>query len=75
MENYKVKYETLLEAVNEIGSEPLKEIGEATKRLIVTPEKTVPAVTKEEFDGMKYRERVEFKNAHPEEYQTMVGGR
>ena len=75
MENYKLKYEMLLEAVNEMGSEPLKEIGEATKRLVAEPEKTDPLVSKEEFDAMGYTERVKFKAEYPEQYATMAGGK
>ena len=75
MENYKVKYEMLLEAVNELGSETLKEIADATKRMITEPEKTDPVITKEEFDAMGYTERVKFKAEYPEQYATMAGGK
>ena len=73
MEDYKVKYETLLNAVEELGDENLKEIAKLTKR--IAPEKKPLAVTKEEFEAMGYSERVKFKAEYPEEYQTLIGGK
>lgn len=74
MDNYKAKYEMLLEAVEQLGSEPLKEIAEATKRLAVEAETVDSVVTKEEFKAMGYTERVRFKNEHPQSYELLNGG-
>ena len=75
MENYKVKYEMLLEAVNELGSDTLKEITDATKRMVAEPDAKESGITKEEFEAMGYSERVKFKAEYPEEYQTLIGGK
>lgn len=75
MENYKVKYEMLLEAVNELGSDTLKEIADATKRTVAEPDAKESGITKEEFEAMGYSERVKFKAEYPEEYQTLIGGK
>ncbi len=40
------------------------------------PRKTVsssPSVSKEQLDGMSYRERVDFAEANPEQYERLMG--
>ena len=75
MTNYKSKYETLLNAVNEIGSDPLKEIATVIERTVDDePTEQEPSVTREEFNKMGYTERVKFKAEHPEFYEKYKGG-
>ena len=75
MTNYKSKYETLLNAVNEIGSDPLKEIATVIERTVDDePTEQEPSVTREEFNKMGYTERVKFKVEHPETYNKLAKG-
>ena len=75
MTNYKSKYETLLNAVNEIGSDPLKEIATVIERTVDDePTEQEPSVTREEFNKMGYTERVKFKAEHPETYNKLSKG-
>ena len=75
MTNYKSKYEMLLNAVNEIGSEPLKEIATVIERTVDDePTEQKPSVTREEFNKMGYTERVKFKVEHPETYNKLAKG-
>lgn len=53
MENYKVKYEMLLEAVNELGSESLKEIAKATKRMVADTDTTESDTSREDIMAIK----------------------
>ena len=75
MTNYKSKYETLLNAVNEIGSDPLKEIATVIERTVDDePTEQEPSVTQEQFNKMGYTERVKFKVEHPETYNKLAKG-
>ena len=75
MTNYKSKYETLLNAVNEIGSDPLKEIATVIERTVDDePKEQKPSVTQEQFNKMGYTERVKFKVEHPETYNKLAKG-
>ena len=78
MTNYKSKYEMLLNAVNEIGSDPLKEIATVIKRTVddepKEPTEQEPSVTQEQFNKMGYTERVKFKVEHPETYSKLAKG-
>ena len=75
MTNYKSKYEMLLNAVNEIGSDPLKEIATVIERTVDDePTEQEPSVTREEFNKMGYTERVKFKVEHPETYNKLAKG-
>ena len=78
MTNYKSKYEMLLNAVNEIGSDPLKEIATVIERTVddepKEPTEQKPSVTQEQFNKMGYTERVKFKVEHPETYNKLAKG-
>ena len=75
MTNYKSKYEMLLGAVNEIGSDPLKEIATVIERTVDDePTEQKPSVTQEQFNKMGYTERVKFKVEHPETYNKLAKG-
>ena len=75
MTNYKSKYEMLLGAVNEIGSDPLKEIATVIERSVDDkPTEQEPSVTREEFNKMGYTERVKLKQKHPDTYKALNGG-
>jgi len=78
MANYKSKYEMLLGAVNEIGSDPLKEIATVIKRTVddepKEPTEQKPSVTQEQFNKMGYTERVRLKQKHPDTYEALNGG-
>ena len=75
MANYKSKYEMLLDAVNEIGSDPLKEIASVIERTVDDePTEQKPSVTQEQFNKMGYTERVKFKVEHPETYNKLAKG-
>ena len=75
MTNYKSKYEMLLGAVNEIGSDPLKEIATVIERTVDDePTEQEPSVTREEFNKMGYTERVKLKNEQPETYNELAKG-
>ena len=75
MADYKTKYEMLLNAVNEIGSDPLKEIATVIERTVDDkPTEQEPAVTREEFNKMGYTERVKLKVEHPETYNKLAKG-
>ena len=75
MADYKTKYEMLLNAVNEIGSDPLKEIASVIERTVDDePTEQEPSVTQEEFNKMGYTERVKFKVEHPETYNKLAKG-
>ena len=75
MTNYKSKYETLLNAVNEIGSDPLKDIATVIERTVdADPVEQEPSVTQEQFNKMGYTERVKFKVEHPETYNKLAKG-
>ena len=78
MADYKTKYETLLNAVNEIGSDPLKEIATVIERTVddepKEPTEQKPSVTREEFNKMGYTERVKLKQKHPDTYKALNGG-
>ena len=75
MTNYKSKYEMLLDAVNEIGSDPLKEIATVIERTVDDePKEQKPSVTQEQFNKMGYTERVKFKVEHPETYNKLAKG-
>ena len=75
MTNYKSKYEMLLDAVNEIGSDPLKEIATVIERTVDDePTEQKPSVTQEQFNKMGYTERVKFKVEHPETYNKLAKG-
>lgn len=74
MANYKDKYEMLLESVNQIGTEPLKEIAQSIEKMVADPVEQEPSVTQEQFNAMGYTERVKFKAEHPEFYEKYKGG-
>ena len=75
MADYKTKYEMLLNAVNEIGSDPLKEIASVIERTVDDePTEQEPSVTQEEFNKMGYTERVKLKVEHPETYNKLAKG-
>ena len=75
MANYKSKYEMLLNTVNEIGSDPLKEIATVIERTVDDePTEQEPSVTQEQFNKMGYTERVKFKVEHPEIYNKFAKG-
>ena len=78
MADYKTKYEMLLNAVNEIGSDPLKEIATVIERTVddgpKDPTEQEPSVTREEFNKMGYTERVKLKVEHPETYNNLAKG-
>ena len=75
MANYKSKYEMLLDAVNEIGSDPLKEIASVIERTVDDePTEQKPSVTQEQFNKMGYTERVKFKVEQPETYNKLAKG-
>ena len=75
MTNYKSKYEMLLNAVNEIGSDPLREIASVIEKTVDDePTEQEPSVTREEFNKMGYTERVKFKVEHPETYSKLAKG-
>ena len=75
MANYKSKYEMLLNAVNEIGSEPLKEIATVIERTADDePKEQEPSVTQEQFNKMGYTERVKLKVEYPETYNKLAKG-
>ena len=65
----------LLNAVNEIGSDPLKEIATVIERTVDDgPTEQEPSVTREEFNKMGYTERVKLKVEHPETYNKLAKG-
>ena len=65
----------LLGAVNEIGSDPLKEIATVIERTVDDePTEQKPSVTQEQFNKMGYTERVKFKVEHPETYNKLAKG-
>ena len=75
MANYKSKYEMLLDAVNEIGSDPLKEIASVIERTVDDePTEQKPSVTQEQFNKMGYTERVKLKVEQPETYNKLAKG-
>ena len=75
MADYKTKYEMLLNAVNEIGSDPLKEIATVIERTVDDePTEQEPSVTQEQFNKMGYTERVKLKVEHPETYNKLAKG-
>ena len=75
MADYKTKYEMLLNAVNEIGSDPLKEIATVIERTVDDePTEQEPSVTQEQFNKMGYTERVKLKQKHPDTYEALNGG-
>ena len=75
MANYKSKYEMLLDAVNEIGSDPLKEIATVIERTVDDePTEQKLSVTQEQFNKMGYTERVKLKVEHPETYNKLAKG-
>lgn len=65
----------LLNAVNEIGSDPLKEIASVIEKTVDDePTEQEPSVTREEFNKMGYTERVKLKVEHPETYNNLAKG-
>ena len=75
MTNYKSKYETLLNAVNEIGSDPLKEIATVIERTVDDePTEQKPSISQDEFNKLGYSERVKLKNEQPETYNELAKG-
>ena len=75
MADYKTKYEMLLNAVNEIGSDPLKEIASVIERTVDDePTEQEPSVTQEQFNKMGYTERLKLKVEHPETYNKLAKG-
>lgn len=65
----------LLNAVNEIGSDPLKEIATVIERTVDDePTEQEPSVTQEQFNKMGYTERVKLKVEHPETYNKLSKG-
>ena len=75
MANYKSKYEMLLDAVNEIGSDPLKEIATVIERTVDDePKEQEPSISQDEFNKLGYSERVKLKNEQPETYNELAKG-
>ena len=75
MTNYKSKYETLLNAVNEIGSDPLNEIATVIERTVDDePTEQKPSISQDEFNKLGYSERVKLKNEQPETYNELAKG-
>ncbi len=82
MATYKEAYEGLASLVKVSGNESLNEAQGEIDEIMVTNHKKneaqaikTPKISKEEFEGMSYKERLTLSNEHKELYDELAGGK